>query len=95
MKVDFTLFFFAFFLVAAVVGWDWPNIAKIMPVYVAAIPGLVLAAVQLYRNATNWEQRNGKVSGAIFSSSRRVSIWPCATPGTMRMNTSSTNAGRD
>jgi hypothetical protein len=53
------------FLVAAFVGWDWPNIAKIMPVYVAAIPGLVLVVMQLYRDATAWEQRRGKPSGAI------------------------------
>lgn len=65
MKADFTMFFFIIFLAAALAGWDWPNIAKIMPVYVAAIPGLILAAVQLYRSATNWEQRRGKVSGAI------------------------------
>ena len=65
MKVDFTVFFLVIFLVAALAGWEWPNIAKIMPVYVAAIPGLILTVVQLYRNATNWEQRRGNVSGAI------------------------------
>jgi hypothetical protein len=65
MKADFTLFFLVVFLVAAVVGWDWPNIAKIMPVYVAAIPGLLLVLVQLYRDATAWDQRRGKASGAI------------------------------
>lgn len=65
MKADFTLFFLVVFLVAAIVGWDWPNIAKIMPVYVAALPGLFLVIVQLYRDATAWEQRRGKVSGAI------------------------------
>jgi hypothetical protein len=43
------------FIVAAFVGWDWPNIAKIMPVYVAAIPGMILVLVQLYREVTNWE----------------------------------------
>ena len=36
-----------------------------MPVYVAAIPGIILAVVQVYRNATNWEQRRGKVSGGL------------------------------
>ena len=65
MKVDFTVFFLVIFLVAALAGWEWPNIAKIMPVYVAAIPGLILTVVQLYRNATNWEQRRGNVSGAL------------------------------
>jgi hypothetical protein len=65
MKADFTLFFLVIFLVAAVAGWEWPNIAKIMPVYVAAIPGLLLVLVQIYRDATAWEQRKGTRSGAI------------------------------
>ena len=55
MKANFTLFFLAVFLVAAWVGWEWPDIAKIMPVYVAAVPGLLLVLVQLYREATGWE----------------------------------------
>ena len=42
MKANLTLFFLAVFLIAAWAGREWPNIAKIMPVYVAAIPGLVL-----------------------------------------------------
>ena len=32
-------------------GWSWPYIAKLMPVYVAAIPGLILVVVQLARDA--------------------------------------------
>jgi hypothetical protein len=64
MKVDFTVFFLIVFLAAAIAGWDWPNIAKIMPVYVAAIPGLLLVCVQLYRDATGWE-RNRTGSGGI------------------------------
>lgn len=64
MKVDFTLFFLLVFIAAAIAGWDWPNIAKIMPVYVAALPGLALVILQLYRDATAWEQRRG-VSGGI------------------------------
>ncbi|HBA40250.1 MAG: hypothetical protein A2W66_11835 [Deltaproteobacteria bacterium RIFCSPLOWO2_02_56_12] len=59
MKANFTLFLLAIFLAAAVVGWEWPDIAKIMPVYVAAIPGLLLVSVQLYRDATDWEGRRG------------------------------------
>jgi hypothetical protein len=55
MKANLTLFFLAVFLGAAVVGWQWPDIAKIMPVYVAAVPGVILAVVQLYREATGWE----------------------------------------
>ena len=65
MKADLTLFFLVIFLVAAVVGWEWPNIAKIMPVYVAAIPGLILVIVQLYRDATGWERSGNRASGAI------------------------------
>ncbi len=34
-----------------------------MPVYVAAIPGLVLVLVQLYREATGWEARRGTAGG--------------------------------
>lgn len=63
MKVDFAFFFLGIFLVAAVVGWEWPNIAKIMPVYVAAIPGLALVLVQIYREATHWEARGGGSGG--------------------------------
>ena len=65
MKADFTLFFLVVFLCAAIAGWEWPNIAKIMPVYVAAIPGLLLVLMQLYRDATGWEQRRGKASGSM------------------------------
>ena len=63
MKANMTLFFLLVFIVGAVVGWDWPNIAKIMPVYVAAIPGIVLVLVQLYREATGWEGRRAGGGG--------------------------------
>ena len=63
MKANMTLFFLVIFVVAAVVGWDWPDIAKIMPVYVAAIPGIILVSVQLFREATDWEGRNKKAGG--------------------------------
>lgn len=65
MKANFTLFFVAVFVIAIVTGWDWPYIAKLMPVYVAAIPGLVLVLVQLYRDATDWENRPGNEGGGI------------------------------
>jgi hypothetical protein len=65
MKADLTLFFLVVFLVAAVAGWEWPNIAKIMPVYVAAIPGLILVIVQLYRDATGWERSGNRASGGM------------------------------
>jgi hypothetical protein len=57
VKANLTLLFLVIFIVAAFVGWDWPNIAKIMPVYVAAIPGMFLVFVQLYREVTDWEAR--------------------------------------
>ena len=63
MKTNLTLFFLVVFVVGAVFGWDWPNIAKIMPVYVAAIPGIVLVLIQLYREATGWEGRRGGTGG--------------------------------
>lgn len=59
MTANFTLFFVSVFVIATWVGWEWPYIAKLMPVYVAAIPGLLLALVQLYRDATDWEGRQG------------------------------------
>ena len=63
MKANFTLFFLVVFLVAAWAGWGWPNIAKIMPVYVAAIPGIILVSVQLYREVTGWEGRRSSAGG--------------------------------
>ena len=65
MKANFGLFFLAIFSVAVWAGWEWPYIAKLMPVYVAAIPGLVLVLVQLYRDATDWETRRGGTGGGI------------------------------
>ena len=64
MRANFTIFFTAF-LGAAWVGWEWPDIAKIMPVYVAAVPGIVLVLVQLYRDATEWDGRHSEASGGI------------------------------
>ena len=63
MKANLTLFFLLIFIVGAVIGWDWPNIAKIMPVYVAAIPGIILVLVQLYREVTGWQGRRGTAGG--------------------------------
>jgi len=60
MTANFTLFLIAVFLGACYWGWNWPYIAKLMPVYVAAIPGLILALIQLYRDATGWESRQGE-----------------------------------
>jgi hypothetical protein len=49
MKADFTMFFLIIFAIAAFAGWDWPNIAKIMPVYIAA-PSRARARATLPRN---------------------------------------------
>ena len=51
MNYLFTYFLFFIFLAATVAGWSWPYIAKLMPVYVAAIPGLILIIAQLARDA--------------------------------------------
>ncbi len=55
MKANFALFLLSIFTGAAVTGWKWPDIAKIMPVYVAAIPGLIMISIQLFREMTGWE----------------------------------------
>jgi hypothetical protein len=65
MSANFTLFLTAVFLGAIYWGWEWPYIAKLMPIYVAAIPGLILALIQLCRDATGWEKRRGKEAQGI------------------------------
>ncbi|MBI4529624.1 MAG: tripartite tricarboxylate transporter permease, partial [Deltaproteobacteria bacterium] len=50
-----TAFFLILFLGALVLGWQWPLIARLMPVYVVAVPGLVLAVIQLFRDLVAWE----------------------------------------
>jgi hypothetical protein len=74
MRANLTLFFLAVFLIAAWTGRDWPAIAKIMPVYVAAIPGLILVLVQLYREATNWEGRKGVGAGIEMDEVQEVKL---------------------
>lgn len=59
-----TLFAFGFlvlFLLVISIGWQWPLIAKLMPVYVAAIPGVLLALTQLFRSITGRENVGGGV----------------------------------
>ena len=48
--------FLAFFLLAIRTGFEWPFIAKLMPVYIAAVPGAALALWQLLRVSTGREQ---------------------------------------
>jgi hypothetical protein len=62
MKTNFALFLLVIFAVATVSVWGWPDIAKIMPVYVAALPGLVMILVQIYREATGWETSRSTTS---------------------------------
>ncbi|MBI2985139.1 MAG: tripartite tricarboxylate transporter permease, partial [Deltaproteobacteria bacterium] len=57
-----TFFFLALFAAAVVLGWEWPLIAKMMPVYVVAAPGFILAAIQLFREVTGWERKGGQAS---------------------------------
>ncbi|MGH7929134.1 MAG: hypothetical protein ACREQV_15200, partial [Candidatus Binatia bacterium] len=65
MAANFTLFLTAIFLGAIWWGWEWPYIAKLMPIYVAAIPGLILALVQIGREASGWEKRQENRAGSI------------------------------
>lgn len=65
MTANFTLFMVAAFAGATYWGWHWPYIAKLMPVYVVAIPGLILSLVQLYRDATGWEKRQENTAEGI------------------------------
>lgn len=60
MQANFTLFLVAVFCGAIWWGWQWPYIAKLMPVYVAAMPGLVLGLIQLYREGSGWEARHAR-----------------------------------
>ena len=73
-KSALTFFFLAMFLAAAYYGWDWPLIAKLMPVYWVALPGAVLAAVQLAREFVGWQTPGGEFNPAsqvdeVFSTS--------------------------
>ena len=58
----FPLFFFVLFLGAIITGWEWPFIAKLMPVYVVAMPGLMLSAVQLLRELTEGAEETSQAS---------------------------------
>ncbi len=60
-----TLFFLAVFLGAVIRSWDWPFIAKLMPIYVAAIPGIVLALLQLWKDVIVRERGAAIQSGGI------------------------------
>jgi hypothetical protein len=75
MTASFTLFLVAIFTVAVWWGWEWPYIAKLMPVYIAAIPGLVLAAIQLIREASGSEARAAqKAEGVEMDDTTKVEL---------------------
>jgi len=65
MNYLFTYFLFFIFLAATVAGWSWPYIAKLMPVYVAALPGLILIVAQLARDAFGKASAVETTSGSI------------------------------
>jgi len=65
MTASFTLFLVAIFTVAVWWGWEWPYIAKLMPVYIAAVPGLVLGVTQLIGEASGSESRRAKQAEGI------------------------------
>jgi len=65
MNYLFTYFLFFIFLAATVAGWNWPYIAKLMPVYVAALPGLILIVAQLARDAFGKASAVETTSGSI------------------------------
>jgi len=58
-----TLAFLMVFVYVIITSWNWPFIARLMPVYVAAIPGILLASSQLFRDVTDWEGRTGPAKG--------------------------------
>ncbi len=74
MTANFTLFLIAVFAGAIWWGWEWPYIAKLMPVYIAAIPGLFLALIQLYRDSTHWEPSQGNTGGIEMDETHDVTL---------------------
>lgn len=54
-----TILFSAVFIYAVLTGWEWTFVARLMPLYVAAVPGLILALAQIYRDVTGSEDREG------------------------------------
>lgn len=75
MTANFTLFLVLIFAGATYWGWKWPYIAKMMPVYVAAIPGLILALIQLFRDASGWEKRSeNKAEGIDMDEAHNIQL---------------------
>ena len=75
MTANFTLFLVAIFVGGIWYGWEWPYIAKLMPVYVAALPGLALGVIQLVREASGSEVRRAEqAEGIEMDETHKVSI---------------------
>lgn len=75
MIVSFTLFLAAIFLGAICWGWEWPYIAKLMPVFVAAVPGLALSVVEVVQEASGSEARRAKqASGINMDETHKVAL---------------------
>lgn len=75
MTASFTLFLVAIFVGAVWWGWEWPYIAKLMPVYIAAIPGLVLGVTQLIWEASGSEARRAnKAEGVEMDDTTKVEL---------------------
>jgi len=65
VTASFTLFLVAIFIGAVWWGWEWPYIAKLMPVYIAAVPGLLLGVTQLIGEASGSEARRAKQAEGV------------------------------
>jgi hypothetical protein len=65
VTASFTLFLVAIFIGAVWWGWEWPYIAKLMPVYIAAVPGLLLGVIQLIGEASGSEARRAKKAEGV------------------------------
>ena len=75
MTASFTLFLVAIFVGAVWWGWEWPYIAKLMPVYIAAMPGLVLGVTQLIGEASGSEARRAnKAEGVEMDDTTKVEL---------------------
>lgn len=70
----FTFFLLSMFLAAIVIGWKWLFIAKLMPVYMVAIPGSLLAMAQIYSDLTGRQVRKDTDSGDTDMDQASISI---------------------
>jgi TctA family transporter len=50
-----TVLFLAAFVAAILMGREWTFVAQLMPLYVVAVPGVILALIQIYRDVAGSE----------------------------------------